>query len=523
MVTKKNVDGLGARSPELCLIADISGIMLDGGSAIDGIPKMLEKLNGYFGFPRSMITILNRKTGKISIKEACGVSDEERERGVYSLGEGIIGRVIESGEPIVVDDIHEDARFLNRTGFREVGGSGYSFICAPIKSGPETIGALGAFARRRAGKDLSNGLDILIIAATILFHAVHRYQAREEELQMLRSENQRLNEELAAPLGFSGMIGNSKRMQGLSQLIAKLATSDATVLILGESGVGKSLVAQAIHDASPRRGRPFVKLNCAALSETIIESELFGHERGAFTGAMSRRQGRFESAGSGSIFLDEIGEIGLNVQAKLLRALQEREFERVGGNETLHAECRIIAATNKDLAKKVAEGSFREDLFYRLNVFPVTVPPLRERKPDIILLADRFVERFNERGGRQIKRISTPAIDMLMAYHWPGNVRELENAIEHAMILAEDDTIHGYNLPASLQMAEPHVKAGVKPSPPGSLAQKLAAMEYEMIVEALKLSCGRVSGAAKILGMTERALGIRIDKYSIDFKAFKRK
>jgi Nif-specific regulatory protein len=515
--------GRGARSPELCLVAEISGIMLEESSAIDGIPKMLAKLNGFFGFPRSIITILNRKNGKISIKEACGVSDEERERGVYSLGEGIIGRVIEYGEPIVVDDIHEDERFLNRTGFRELGGSGYSFLCAPIKSGPETIGALGAFMRRREGKDLSACLDVLIIAATILFHAVHRYQEREEELQILREENERLNERLAGPAGPSGMFGSSKPMRGLARIVKKLALSEATVLILGESGTGKGLVAQAIHDASPRRRGPFVKLNCAALSEANLEAELFGQERGSYSGAANRRLGRLELAADGTFFLDEIGEIGLNAQAKLVRALREREFERVGGSDPIRVECRIIASTCKDLAKKVAEGSFREDLFYRLNVFPVMVPPLRERKPDIILLADRFVERYNERGGGPIKRISTPAIDMLMAYHWPGNVRELENAIEHAMILAEDDVIHGYNLPASLQLAEPHVKAAASAATTGGMARKLAAIEYEMIVEALKLSSGRVSGASKILGMTERALGIRMEKYSIDYKAFRRK
>lgn len=522
MPTESKAPHDGASRAELRLIAEISGIMLEEGSAVDGIPKILARINAHFGFPRSMITILNRKTGKIAIKEACGVSDQERERGVYSLGEGIIGRVIESGEPITVEDIHSDQRFLNRTGFKEVAGSGHAFICVPIKSGPETIGALGAFARRRGGEDLSGWLEVLLIAATIVFHAVHRYRAREEELQMLREENQRLNERLGPPAGFARMIGNSKRMQGLAQIVSKLAASDATVLILGESGVGKSLVAQAIHDLSPRKGRSFVKLNCAALSESIIESELFGHERGAFTGAIERRQGRFERAADGTIFLDEIGEIGLNVQAKLLRVLQEREYERVGGNETLRAECRVIAATNKDLAAKVAEGTFREDLYYRLNVIPITVPPLRERKPDIILLADAFVERFNRRNGSAVKRISTPAIDMLMAYHWPGNVRELENAIEHAMILAEDGTIHGYNLPASLQMPGPGARPGSAPAAEGGLERKLAAIEYEMIVEALKLSAGRMSGAAKILGISERALGIRVGKYSIDYRSYRR-
>jgi Nif-specific regulatory protein len=380
------------------------------------------------------------------------------------------------------------------------------------------IGTLSVFTPRAGTEELEDQLELLSIAGSILFHAVQHSRAREEEIQELREENIRLHERLGDRLHKQLILGNSRVMQNLNQMTEKIAATDATVLILGESGTGKGVVAQAIHEMGTRRAKPFVKLNCAALSESIIESELFGHERGSFTGALNQRKGRFEQANGGTIFLDEIGEISVNIQAKLLRVLQEREYERVGGNETLKTDCRVIAATNKDLEKKVRDGEFREDLYYRLNVIPLVVPPLRERRSDITLLADHFIERFNRLNGKKVNRISTPAIDMLMAYHWPGNVRELENAIERAVILSEDDTIHGYHLPPSLQIAEPHVS---EKSGEGTLQQRLAALEYEMIVEALKATRGNLSRSAKMLGLTNRMIGIRAEKYGIDFRLYR--
>lgn len=506
------------REQSLELIAEVSRIVLDESQLVDSIHKVLKEINRIFGYPRSLITIHNRKTGKITIKEACGVTPQEKEKGVYLPGEGIIGRVVETGEPILVEDIARDPRFLNRTGFLDPDRGSHAFLSVPIKAGKEVIGALSVFTPRMERNILKDQLEILVIAGSILFHAVQHSRAREEELQELREENLRLHERLGDRAVRRMILGNSKVMQNLNQMIEKISATDATVLILGESGTGKGVVAQAIHEGSVRRSSPFVKLNCAALSESIIESELFGHERGAFTGALNQRKGRFEQADGGTIFLDEIGEISLGIQAKLLRVLQEREYERVGGNETLHTDCRIIAATNKDLEQRVREGGFREDLFYRLNVIPIVVPPLRERRSDIILLADHFIERFNRQGGKKVNRISTPAIDMLMAYHWPGNVRELENAIERAVILSEDDTIHGYHLPPSLQIAEPHVSDR---SGDGTLQQRLSALEYEMIVEALKSTRGNLSRSARMLGLTNRMIGIRAEKYGIDFRTYR--
>ena len=282
--------------------------------------------------------------------------------------------------------------------------------------------------------------------------------------------------------------------------------------------VGKELVARAIHDSSNRNEAPFVTLNCAALPESIIESELFGHERGAFTGAVSERKGRFELADGGTIFLDEIGELGLSMQAKLLRVLQEREFERVGGVKTLRTDVRVLAATNRNLEEEVRTGSFREDLYYRLNIIPLTVPPLRERKADILPLVNHFIEKTNRRNGLNIQRISTPAIDMLMAYHWPGNVRELENCIERAAILSEDGVIHGNHLPPTLQVASPVHREGVSE---GSLQQRLDALEYELLVDGLKATKGNLSKSAEMLGLTNRQIGIRMRKYGLSFREFR--
>lgn len=299
-------------------------------------------------------------------------------------------------------------------------------------------------------------------------------------------------------------------------LIANVCKSDATVLITGESGVGKELVAHAIHYNSHRAGRPFVKVNCAALPETLIESELFGHEMGAFTGAVRERKGRFELAAGGTIFLDEIGDFSPSTQIKLLRVLQEREFERVGGSRTIKTDVRIVAATNRDLDALILEAKFRQDLYYRLNVFSIHVPPLRERKTDIPLLADYFVEKYSKLNRKKIQRISTPAIDMLMSYHWPGNVRELENCIERAVLLSEDEVIHGHHLPPTLQTAE---ATGTTHS--GTLQEELDKVERELILDALKSSRGNMAKAARQLGLTERLMGLRVRKHDVDFRRFR--
>ncbi len=305
-------------------------------------------------------------------------------------------------------------------------------------------------------------------------------------------------------------------MRELGLLIERVAPAEATVLLSGESGTGKELAALAIHERSPRSGGPFVAVNCAALPEALVESELFGHEKGAFTGAHSLRLGRFELAEGGTLFLDEVGELSLPLQAKLLRVLQERSFERVGGGRPVRADIRVIAATNRDLEAEVAAGRFREDLYWRLAVFPIRLPPLRERGGDVVLLADHFAERIGARTGRPIVRISTPALDLLTIYHWPGNVRELENAIERAALLSEDGVIHAYHLPPSLQSAE---STGTVPA--SGLDAALARLERELLVEALKIEGGNAAAAARRLGITERRMGLSMKRHGVDWRRFR--
>ena len=305
-------------------------------------------------------------------------------------------------------------------------------------------------------------------------------------------------------------------MREVYEMVLQVAASNTTVLIRGESGTGKELIAKSIHYNSYRKEKQLITVNCAAIPETLIESDFFGYEKGAFTGAVARKKGRFEIADGGTIILDEIGDLSLMTQVKLLRVLQEREFERVGGTETLKVDTRLITATNANLENLMKEGKFREDLYYRLNVFSIILPPLRERKTDILLLADHFMLKYARQLGKSVRRISTPAIDMLMRYHWPGNVRELENCIERAVLLCQDQVIHSYHLPPTLQTAEssdtiPHL----------TLDDAVSAYEKELIIDALKTTNGNQTKAARLLGTTERIIGYKINKHHINISRFK--
>jgi len=334
--------------------------------------------------------------------------------------------------------------------------------------------------------------------------------------ESLRLENLRLQEQLASKHSIKNIVGNSNKMREVYQMISQVCRSNATVLIRGESGTGKELAANAIHYNSLRAKQPFIKLNCAALPANLIESELFGHEKGAFTGAIRQKQGKFELAHKGTIFLDEIGSIGLDVQSNLLRVLQEKEFERVGGNRTIKTDVRIIAATSKNLEEAVEQGTFRGDLYYRLNVFPIYMPPLRERKTDILLLANYFLERYAKENQKEIRRLSTPTIDMLMQYHWPGNVRELENCIERSVLLCEGNVVHSYHLPPTLQTGEESDTV-----PTQSLEEAVANLEREVIIDALKNSRGNMAKAAELVNTTERKFAYKAKKYGVDYRLYR--
>ena len=319
----------------------------------------------------------------------------------------------------------------------------------PVLVNRKAAGALGVDLRFKAERDFDSSVKFMGVVASMIAQALKVQRAVEDERRRLLAENTHLRQELRERYDFTNIIGTSGPVREMYEQIAQVAKTNTTVLIRGESGTGKELIAHAIHYNSLRAKKPFVKVSCAALPESLIESELFGYEKGAFTGAQARKKGRFEMAEGGTLFLDEIGDINLGTQVKLLRVLQEREFERLGGTETTKVNVRLIAATNQEMEKAIVEGKFREDLFYRLNVFTIFVPPLRDRKADLLLLADHFVEKFSREHGKMIKRISTPAIDMLMSYHWPGNVRELENALERSVLVCDGQVIHGHHLPPS--------------------------------------------------------------------------
>ncbi len=502
---------------ELSLLFDISQALDQSMDIREVLAPTLQALADHMGMSRGTLTLLNRKTGEIAIEVAHGLSRSQQRRGKYRLGEGITGKVVQTGRPAVVPRISDNPLFLDRTGARRgLKKTDISFLCVPIKIGKEVIGALSV--DRLFDKTVSFEEDIRLLStiASMVAQAVRLRQAAQEEKQRLIDENLRLREELKDRFHPANIIGNSREMQAVFDLILQISSVDTTVLIRGESGTGKELVANAIHYHSHRADGPFIKVNCAALPETVIESELFGHEKGAFTGAVNQRKGRFELATGGTIFLDEIGDLSAATQAKLLRVLQEKSFERVGGNRTIRANVRILTATNRDLEQLIETGRFREDLYYRLNVFPIHLPPLRKRKTDILLLADHFVEKYNALYHKSIRRISTPAIDMMMSYHWPGNVRELENCIERAVLLSRDGVIHGHHLPPTLQTAE---ASGTRPQ--NTLEEALANVERELILDALKDARGNMSRAARQLGITERMMGLRVRKYGIEPKRFR--
>ena len=481
-----------------------------------GLHRGLEILGDLYGVSRTSVVLRDPDTDRLEIEASEGLTAEGR-RATWKGGEGITGQVVQTGRPVVVPRISEEPTFLHRTGRRLKGRtSETTFICVPIPGHRRPVGAMNVdlpFARDR---DYDRDLQLFHVVATMFGQALRVKQLVEAERQHLLDENIHLKEELKERYDFSHIIGTSGPMRQVFEQISRVASTNTTVLIRGESGTGKELIAHAIHYNSPRSKKPFIKVSCAALPDSLIESELFGYEKGAFTGATERRKGRFERAERGSLFLDEIGDINLSTQVKLLRVLQDREFERLGGTEPLKANVRLIAATNADLEKAIAAKTFREDLHYRLNVFTIFVPPLRERKTDILLLADSFLQKYAVEHGKAIKRISTPAIDMLMAYHWPGNVRELENTIERAVLVCDGSVIHAHHLPPTLQTAE---ASGTLTTT--SLAESVGAYERDLLQDALKTTRGNRVQAAKLLNSTERIISYKVKKHGIDGRRFR--
>jgi Nif-specific regulatory protein len=482
----------------------------------ESLQRVLEILGRHHGAIRSTVVLLNDESGDVELEASSGaITPGKRVR--YRIGEGITGRVIQSGKPLVVPRVSREPMFLGRAAERpELCEEELTYICTPITLEGRTVGAVGIDLRFKAERDYNRTVKFLGVVGSMIAQGLKVQRLIRADKQRLVDENTHLRQELQERYDFSNLVGTSGPMRQVYEQISQVAPTNTTVMLRGESGTGKELIAHAIHYNSPRAKKPFIKVSCAALPHDLIESELFGYEKGAFTGAHALKKGRFEAAEGGTLFLDEIGDLNLATQVKLLRVLQEREYERLGSTETIRANFRLVAATNKDLEKAITAGEFREDLYYRLNVFAIFVPALRERKPDLLLLADHFLEKFAREHGKAVKRISTPAIDMLTSYHWPGNVRELANVIERAVVVCDAQVVHAHHLPPTLQTAEASGTALTS-----TLRESMTAFEKDALQDALKSARGNRAKAARLLGTTERIFNYRVRKYGIDWRRFK--
>ena len=490
-------------SADLPCLFEVSRLLVRHASLEEAMGPLLSLLADRAGLSGGMAALALSEDGEVRVTAVADPADSPMVSRRVDIGSGLLGRALSSVAPV----------------------EGPEGLAVPILLGGAAVGAL-SFSSSQASRERTLSMAEAVASLVAEAHGLRRRLARAaalgSEAEGAFSGGSHVvaasTEVFCADEGWApaAIVGRSAPMRELFSLIDRVAGTETTVLVMGESGTGKELVARALHERSGRAKGAFVAVNCAALPESVIESELFGHEKGAFTGAQDQRRGRFELADGGTLFLDEIGELSLAVQAKLLRVLQEGEFQRVGGSSTIKTDARVVVATNRDLDKEVAEGRFRADLFWRLNVFPLRVPPLRERRSDIILLADHFAEKHGRRSGKPILRISSPAIDLLVTYHWPGNVRELENCIERAVILSTDSVIHAYHLPPSLQSAD---STGTGPG--STLDASLARLERELLVEALKICRGNAAAAARRLGVTERRMGLALHRYGIDWRRFR--
>ena len=494
------------------LIQDVIQTLNDSQIPKSNLSSVLEILAEKFATTRSFLLIHQEETGRLGPIAVNGLDASDFRKLESKAEKSLFRTVFESKKAVILPKLS----FEPSLSFLHKPESETSLIVLPVTLENKILGVLAAEFDYRENVDFEQSKSFLSVIASLIAQAFKIENAISAERQKLADENSHLRQELKEKYDFSQIIGNSSPMRHIYDQVSQVARSNATVLLRGESGTGKEMIAHAIHYNSLRSKQPFIKVNCAALPETLIESELFGYERGAFTGADRRKKGRFEMANGGTIFLDEIGDLPPQTQIKLLRVLQEREFERLGGTETIKVNVRLITATNKNLEDAILKGTFREDLFYRLNVFTIFLPPLRERKSDILLLAEHFLAKYEREHGKEIKRISTPAIDMLASYHFPGNVRELENVIERAVLVCDEQVIHGHHLPPTLQTAE--ISGTVTQI---SLVAAVEAYESDLIQDALKSTRGNVAKAAKMLDSTERILGYKIKKYGIAPKRFR--
>lgn len=500
------------KSLEITALYEISKILSSSLNLKANLRSVLRVLSEYLDLKRGTVAL--RDADGVSIVSAFGMSEEEIRKGKYKLGEGIIGQVAKHGSPIVIPNIGDEPHFLNRTGAREkIKKENIAFLCVPIRFKNETLGVLSVdriFESRSIS--FEEDLRLLKIIAALMAYSIKLLSEIEKEREAFNEEKEKLNRQLKGKYRVENIIGQSANMQEVFEAIHSVAPSKANVILRGESGTGKELVAKAIHYMSTRAKRPFVKFNCASIPEGLLESELFGHERGAFTGATTMRKGRFELAHGGTLFLDEIGDLPVALQPKILRVLQEKEFERVGGEKTTKVDVRLVAATSRNLEKFVSEGKFREDLYYRLNVVPIFLPALRERREDIPLLTEYFLKKYTEENNKSVS-IRPNVLDKFMQYDWPGNVRELENTVERLVVMARDKVIALGDLPLNIREFPGRPKNAVHSG--NALPSTIEDLERVRIIDALEKTGWVQAKAARLLGITTRQIGYKMQKYSL--------
>lgn len=494
---------------ELKALFDVSKVLTSSFDLERNLYSVLEILSKELDMRRGSIFLFDKKTEEIRIVAAYGLTQEEISRGKYRVGEGIVGKVIDTGLPMFIPDIEKEPQFLNKTGSRP-NKKGISFLCVPIKIEDDILGAISAdriYSEEQG--EVDDDLRVLSIVATLIGQFLKLW----ESYKIIEDENLILRTQLKDRYNFPNLVGRSPSFQAVLKTVMKVAETDATVLLFGESGTGKELIAKTIHFQSKRAKGPFVAINCAAIPENLLEAELFGSEKGAFTGAV-KRAGKFEQANGGTIFLDEVGELPLSLQPKLLRFLQERTIEPLGSSKTIKVDVRIISATNKDLSEEISKGNFREDLFWRLNVIPIYIPPLRERKEDIPLLVEHYLKIFNNMYNKSVT-IDDEALQVLVSYNWPGNVRELANTIERLVVMTESNKIKVYDLPDTIRGV-----FKLKPSFSGEikLLKEVEELERIRIMDTLPKYNFNIKKTAQALGITERQLNYRIKKYGIIIK-----
>ena len=535
---------------ELATIYEISKILTSSLDVSKTCREALNVLANNMGYRRCMI-IVDDEDGELHLLAAVGLSPEEYDAGHYRPGEGIIGKVYSNGMPAVVHDLAAEPFFLNRTGaLAHIDGERIALVGMPIRVAKEVVGVITIDrVSERAGGGFNDDVRLLTMTASLVGQALALQRTVVAERNQLISESKRLRQELKGRFRLDNVIGVSKRMQDVFAEVHQAGPSRSTVLLRGESGTGKEVIARALHTLSPRKDGPFVKVNCAALTESLLESELFGHEKGSFTGAVGERKGRFEMADKGTLFLDEIGDISPAFQAKLLRVLQEREFERVGGNRSIKVDVRLVFATNRNLEKMVAAGEFRADLYYRINVVSIFLPPLRERREDIPSLIAYFLDRYNKENGREL-RVTQEALNVLVNCYWPGNVRELENCVERTATMARGDaiselhfpchtnrcltqTLHNVDKDDAVAPARGHGGGGPievsvpipelphrSAAPERQFGEQMPEGEKERLIWAMERSGWVQAKAARLLKVTPRQLGYALRKYSIEVHKF---